>query len=188
MTSKNKLNLLSNINQFVITEFSNYPMLLEKWQSFETQKKLGAFIGLKPREIQHGPQRNISAYLFFCEDKRKEILEKNPGIKPNKVMILFGESWKQLSEEEKKPYMERAVQDKLRYSEFLEANKPQNKKQVKPSAYNLFCTDERKKIKETDPQLTSLEIRNELGKRWKEAKETRADELKTKYGYVSKLQ
>jgi hypothetical protein len=188
MASKNKLTLLTNLNQFVITEFFvNQQEFVEKLQSPDIQKRLGALFGLKPREIlQDQPQRNISAYLFFCEDKRKEILDKNPGIKPNKVMILFGEHWKQLSEEEKRPYIERALKDKLRYSEYLESSKVHNKKQVKPSAYNLFCSEERKILKESNPDLNAFEIRNELGRRWKEAKEKRPEELKTKYSYIVK--
>lgn len=185
MTSKTKLNQLASLNQFVSGEFlASSPALQEKWQSPDTQKRLGGVVGLKPREVLQGPQRNISAYLFFCENKRKEILEKNPGIKPNRVMILFGESWKQLSEEEKAPYIEMAVKDKARYSEYLEQNKNNTKKQVRPSAYNLFCSDERKLIKEQFPSMHASEIRHELGKRWKLAKDTKPEELKEKYGYV----
>jgi hypothetical protein len=187
MTSKTKLNLLSSLNQYVVTEFlgNQQSVLQEKWQGCDSQKRLGSIVGLKPREVLQGPQRNISAYLFFCEDKRKEILEKNPGIKPNKVMILFGESWRKLSEEEKAPYVEKAIKDKVRYSEYLETNKNVNKKQIRPSAYNLFCSDERKLIKDQNPNMQASDIRHELGKRWKIAKETKPDVLFEKYGYVS---
>lgn len=184
MTSKTKINLLYNLNQFVVGDFLvNFQSLQEKWTSMEIQKKLGTIVGLKPREVLQGPQRNISAYLFFCEDKRKEILEQNPGIKPNKVMILFGESWRKLTEEEKSPYIDKATQDRDRYIKYLESTKSSIKKQVKPSAYNLFCADERKVLKVEMPHLSTSDVRKELGRRWKSAKENDLQMLKTKYGY-----
>jgi hypothetical protein len=189
MTSKTKLNLLSSLNQFILGEFLGNQQtgastnLQDKWQSSDIQKRLGGIVGLKPREVLQGPQRNISAYLYFCEDMRKEILDKNPGIKPNKVMILFGQYWRQLSESEKAPYEEKAVLDKARYSEYLKNNKNVSKKKIKPSVYNLFCSEERKLIKEEFPEMKATEIRNELGKRWKIAKETNTEILKEKYGY-----
>lgn len=186
MTSKTKLNLLSSLNQFVCNEFlGNQQALQDRWQSIDIQKRLGNLVGLKPREVLQGPQRNISAYLFFCEDKRKEILEQNPGIKPNKVMILFGESWRKLSDEEKAPYIEKAIKDRERYTEYLETTRTQSKKQVRSSAYNMFCTDERKVLKEEFPDMTAAQMRHELGKRWKTTKETNPDLLKEKYGFVN---
>lgn len=172
MTSKTKLNVLSSVNSLVRDLFTaaNQPALLEKWQSAEHQKKLGACIGLKPREVIQGPQRNISAYLFFCEDKRKEILENNPGIKPNKVMILFGEKWKELTDAERAPYIEKANSDKARYMEFLETNR-QKPTERKRSAFNQFCAENRQKVKDEMPELVDAkDIRRELARRWEEQK------------------
>lgn len=185
MTSKTKLTLMSNINSFISDFLQQHPALLDKWLSLETQKKLGTLIGLKPREVIQGPQRNISAYLFFCDSKRKEILDKNPGIKPNKVMVIFGEQWRALSEEERKPFIEKAIVDRERYAKYLESRQIQ-KRNVKPSVYNMFCTDERLVLKETHPHLTNSEIRHILGTRWKTIKETNPDLLREKYGFVIK--
>ena len=185
MTSKTKLTLMSNINSFVHEFLQSNPQLQEKWHSIDLQKKLGMIIGLKPREVIQGPQRNISAYLFFCDSKRKEILEKNPGIKPNKVMVLFGEHWRSLSEEEKQPFIEKAVADRERYSKYLETRQTQ-KRNVKPSIYNIFCSEERALLKESNPNLSNTEIRQILGKRWKTLKETNPNLLKEKYGFAIK--
>ena len=122
MISKSKLSILNAINQFMSDDFlfGNVD-LIEKWHSGETQKRVGLMLGLKQREVVQGPQRNISAYLFFCESKRREILETNPGIKPNKVMILFGESWRNLSDQEKQPFIDKAMVDRERYNKYLES-------------------------------------------------------------------
>lgn len=184
MIPKSKVSMLNSLNDFMRDEFLlSFPLLIEKWSTTEIQKKVGHIFGLKQREVIQGPQRNISAYLFFCESKRKEILDMYPGIKPNKVMILFGECWRQLSEAEKAPFIQKAQEDKERYNQYLES-RAKNKKSGKPSIYNLFCTDERKIIREENPALTSIEIRKELCRRWKHVKETNPDLLK-KYGFVT---
>jgi HMG (high mobility group) box len=178
MTSKTKLNVLASVNSLVRDLFTaaGQPVLLEKWLSPEHQKKLGACIGLKPREVIQGPQRNISAYLFFCEDKRREILETNPGIKPNKVMILFGEKWKQLSEEERAPYIEKANSDKARYMEFLEESRLQKSASstasvgARQSAFTTFCNENRQLVKDEFPDLDAKGVRKELNRRWKLSK------------------
>jgi len=184
MISKSKLSVLKSLNDFMSEEFlTTQPQLLEQWMQVDNQKRVGSTLGLKHREVVQGPQRNISAYLFFCESKRKEILEANPGIKPNKVMILFGESWRNLSEEEKKPFVEKAISDRERYNVFLESKLP--KKNAKPSTYNLFCTDERRVIKSEFPDMNASDVRKELGKRWKAVKQTNPELLKEKYGFVN---
>lgn len=185
MISKSKLSVLNSLNEFIKEDFlQSSPNLVEKWLSIENQKKIGHILGLKQREVIQAPQRNISAYLFFCESKRKEILRTYPGIKPNKVMILFGECWRQLSAAEKQPFILKAQEDRERYNQYLES-RTKHKKPSKPSTYNLFCTDERKKIKEEHPDLNAADIRKELGKRWKTVKDTNPDFLKEKYGYVN---
>ena len=184
MISKSKLSILNAINQFMSDDFlfGNVD-LIEKWHSGETQKRVGLMLGLKQREVVQGPHRNISAYLFFCESRRREILETNPGIKPNKVMILFGESWRNLSDQEKQPFIDKAMVDRERYNKYLES-KVRPKKNARPSIYNLFCTDERRAIKKDHPDMNASDVRRELGKRWKAVKETNPDLLKEKYGYV----
>lgn len=45
------------------------------------------------------------------------------------------------------------------------------KKNTVPSAYILFCNDERPKIKEEQPDLSFPDVARELGRRWKQANE-----------------
>ena len=69
-----------------------------------------------------GPQvkRASSAYIHFTTDFRKMLKEKcekngDPLPKANEVAKMAGEQWKKLTEEERKPYNQKAQLDKERY-------------------------------------------------------------------------
>ena len=187
MTSKVKLNMLNSINALALNDLD---LTLEQktlWNSGDYQKKLGSVVGLKPREVINGPQRNLSAYLFFCKEQRPTILQENPGIKPNQVMTLFGQKWRPLSDEERAPFIDMAVADKARYEESKTRGRTKSLKSqntTKQTAYILFSNEERHKIKTELPHLTTTETIKELGRRWRIAKQENPQELVEKFGYV----
>jgi hypothetical protein len=185
MASKVKLTMLNSINQLVLSDFGLTPDQKDLWNTNENQKRLGSIVGLKPREVLAGPQRNLSAYLFFCKEQRPAILQENPGIKPNQVMTLFGKKWRPLSEEEKAPFVEMAQLDKSRYEESKQLTKNKSKQpNTKQTAYILFSNEERPKIKSEMPDLSTTETIKELGKRWRQAKLDNPQMLIDKFGYV----
>ena len=185
MASKVKLSMLTSINQLVLSDLSLSHDQEDVWISNDTQKRLGSVVGLKPREVLAGPQRNLSAYLFFCKEQRPTILAENPGIKPNQVMTLFGKKWRPLTKEEKAPFVEMAQADKMRYEESKQRNKNRTKHQnTKQTAYILFSNEERPKIKAELPNLSTTETIKELGKRWRQAKIENPLLLTEKFGYV----
>jgi hypothetical protein len=185
MASKVKLSMLNSINQLVMSELAPTQEQKDAWVSNENQKKIGSIVGLKPREVLAGPQRNLSAYLFFCKEQRPTILEENPGIKPNQVMTLFGKKWRPLTDEEKAPFVEMAQADKTRYEESKQRNKNRSKQHnTKQTAYILFSNEERPKIKAEMPDLSTTETIKELGKRWRQAKVDNPQLLTEKFGYI----
>ncbi|TFK19364.1 hypothetical protein FA15DRAFT_674486 [Coprinopsis marcescibilis] len=60
------------------------------------------------------PKRALSAYMFFSQDWRERIKAENPDAGFGEVGKLLGAKWKELDEEEKKPYVELANKDKER--------------------------------------------------------------------------
>ena len=60
------------------------------------------------------PKRPLSAYMFFSQDWRERIKAENPEAGFGEVGKLLGAKWKELDEEEKKPYIEQANADKER--------------------------------------------------------------------------
>jgi len=59
-------------------------------------------------------KRALSAYMFFSQEWRDRIKAENPDAGFGEVGKLLGAKWKELDEDEKKPYLELAAKDKKR--------------------------------------------------------------------------
>ena len=70
-------------------------------------------------EPDRPPKRHANAYIHFCSEKRKEIV--NTNLKVVEVSKIIADMWKKLSDDEKKKYWSIAEQDKIRYLKELEA-------------------------------------------------------------------
>ncbi|KAG6914599.1 hypothetical protein DXG01_016375 [Tephrocybe rancida] len=70
--------------------------------------------GGKGKKDPKAPKRALSAYMFFSQDWRERIKAENPDAGFGEVGKLLGAKWKELDEEEKKPYVEQAAKDKTR--------------------------------------------------------------------------
>lgn len=53
------------------------------------------------------PKRPMSAFLYFSQDKRRQIKDENPTIRNTEVSRILGELWRNASDEEKNPHIER---------------------------------------------------------------------------------
>ena len=73
----------------------------------------------KPREKklkdENAPKKPKSGYMIYCQNVRTEIKQENPDKKMIEISKILGSTWKELSEEDKKPYMKKASKDKKRY-------------------------------------------------------------------------
>ncbi|KZP30028.1 hypothetical protein FIBSPDRAFT_908098 [Athelia psychrophila] len=68
----------------------------------------------KGKKDKNAPKRALSAYMFFSQDWRERIKTENPDAGFGEVGKLLGAKWKELDDEEKKPYVEMATKDKVR--------------------------------------------------------------------------
>lgn len=57
----------------------------------------------------------MSPFLFFSNEKRGIVQSENPDMKITEVSAKLGEMWRLMSDEEKKPYVERSRIDRDRY-------------------------------------------------------------------------
>ena len=71
----------------------------------------------KAKKDSRAPKRPPSAFLFFSGDHRRPTKEKNPGMCNTDVSKELGRLWRELKEEEKKPFVEREKEEREKYLE-----------------------------------------------------------------------
>jgi hypothetical protein len=183
--------------------------LVEAWEKEEETFK-SLFKNDKSKKKKSSIKKNASAYNFFCKALRTLLKEANPDISNEQIKQELSNKWKLIKDDEEQlaPYKQQAEEDKKRYDEERanmsdsevedeKAEKKKNKKlkdNNKPkkncSAYICFCNEERNRVKEENPDMTTLEIGAELGVRWAVVKKDKtrmakyikqADEDKKRY-------
>ncbi|KAF3335349.1 high mobility group B protein 7-like protein [Carex littledalei] len=93
----------------------------KKRSSPSSEKKESSAKKSKKSKDSSKRKRPPTAFFVFMDDFRKEFKEANPDNK--KVALVAkegGEKWKSMTEEEKKPYIEKAAQLKAEYENAVE--------------------------------------------------------------------
>lgn len=71
----------------------------------------------KAKKDPNAPKRGLSAYMFFANEQRPNVIAENANISFGQVGKILGERWKALSEKQRQPYEAKAAADKKRYEE-----------------------------------------------------------------------
>lgn len=71
----------------------------------------------KSKKDSRAPKRPPSAFLLFSGDHRRSIKGKNPDMSNTDVSKELGRLWREMTEEEKKPFVEREKEDREKYLE-----------------------------------------------------------------------
>eukprot|EP00468_Gymnochlora_sp_CCMP2014_P010934 CAMPEP_0167753054 /NCGR_PEP_ID=MMETSP0110_2-20121227/7494_1 /TAXON_ID=629695 /ORGANISM="Gymnochlora sp., Strain CCMP2014" /LENGTH=882 /DNA_ID=CAMNT_0007638765 /DNA_START=15 /DNA_END=2663 /DNA_ORIENTATION=- len=137
----------------------------------------------KSPKAPKAPKRAQTAFHFFNREIRPQLVKENPEKKFIEIASLVGKKWKELSEEDKKPYEEKHKEDQQRYKmekkKFNEDNpditssskkrKKKNKNAPKKgkSAFLIYSMDIRSSVTKEFPDKKFGEIQAEVGKRWK---------------------
>jgi len=66
------------------------------------------------------PKKNMSAYMFYCQERRPQMKKDNPELKFTEITKLISPEWKALSKDDKKKYDDLAAKDKERYQKEME--------------------------------------------------------------------
>lgn len=102
-----------------------------------------------------GPvKKPVSAFLHYCAEQRPHVKLVMPNASAGDITKAISESWRQLSEEAKKKFMDLATADKQRY-EAERASAPKTQKAVE--AHETVIPIARvKKIAKLDPEVKSV--------------------------------
>lgn len=169
-----------NLDKTCQTVWEDFKVNLDKDLKVYTKTVTRPFRAPKDK---NAPTKRRSDYIFFCMDKRKEVITEFPTYKVTQVSVELGRRWKLLTDEEKKPYVQKSKDDKERYEDEMEGYvKPAvlDQKVVKKrgsTAYNMFCAEKRPRMKKNNEEKTGKEITKMLAEMWKET----SDERKLKY-------
>ncbi|KAJ1847340.1 Non-histone chromosomal protein 6 [Coemansia sp. RSA 2611] len=69
----------------------------------------------RTKKDPNAPKRALSAYMFFSQDRRAQVQEDNPNVTFGQIGKILGGLWKEMNEEQKKPYQDKAKKDQARY-------------------------------------------------------------------------
>nr|XP_046266885.1 high mobility group protein B1a [Scatophagus argus] len=147
------------------------------------------------------PRGKMSSYAYFVQTCREEHKKKHPDASVNfaEFSKKCSERWRTMSPKEKSKFEDLAKQDKARYEREMMSYVPVKggkKKKYKdpnapkrpPSAFFIFCSEFRPKVKGESPGLSIGEVAKRLGEMWngttsedKQPYEKKAAKLKEKY-------
>lgn len=86
------------------------------------------------KKDKNKPKRALSAYMFFVQDWRERIKSENQDAAFADIGRLLGAKWKEMSAAERKPYEEKAKNDKDRAAKEKAEYAAANGKKPKKSA------------------------------------------------------
>ena len=86
----------------------------------------------KNKKDKDAPKKAISAYFFYIKERRDSITKELPNLNNKEIVKKMSEEWNVLSDDKKKPYVQKALEDKKRY-EKEKADYDKKKQDEKPS-------------------------------------------------------
>ncbi|KAF1333774.1 Nuclear y ccaat-box binding factor c subunit nf yc, partial [Globisporangium splendens] len=118
-------------------------------------------------------KKALSSYMIFCNDRRKQVTEENPGLRIGEIQKLISTQWKELSEQDKEVrcfvamarvghYVQLAAKDKERYEQEkrdnpieVEEADPETDAQMAAASATacVYQLGRVKKIVHTDPEV-----------------------------------
>lgn len=151
-------------------------------------------VNQKPIKDPNAPKKPLSAYFLFSQEERLKVKAENPDYSITEVAKELGRRWATLNPSLKQSYEQRYQDARKVYDQEMNHYKPQKKKKdpnapKQPlSAYFIFSTEERLKVKDENPNFSICEVAKELGRRWadmdpavKQRYQARAEEERQKY-------
>ncbi|KAL5052880.1 hypothetical protein RYX36_033562 [Vicia faba] len=102
--------------------------LLEQYMQFKQDTEKENKNKKKKEKDPLKPKQPLSAYFLFTNDRRAAILADNKGVL--EVSKITGEEWKNMTEEQKRPYEEVAKKNKEKYALEMEAYKQKKEEEA----------------------------------------------------------
>lgn len=124
-----------------------------------------------------------TSWIYFCNKHRQELKQQYPNLPFGDLCKKLAPRWKALNNQEKQKYIDMQIKDQRRYTDrynslskqelsMLRKHKRIAKKKKKQlpksvlSSYMYFVMENRKNIKNSNPNISFQDIGRQLGKVW----------------------
>ena len=110
-TRNDLIDFVEVLHQIAI-ERSYPPVIVKKKKAEPTTKKQAK---KKKKKDPNAPKKGMTAYLLFCGAIRPIVKEENPEATFGEISKIIGRKYKELDDNERKPYDEAAAKEKVRF-------------------------------------------------------------------------
>ena len=69
----------------------------------------------KAKKDKDAPKRAISAFFFYNQERREKLKKEQPSLDNKEIIKTMSAEWNALSDEKKKPYVEKAIAEQEKY-------------------------------------------------------------------------
>jgi len=119
--------------------------------------------------------RKLSGFWVFSRKERVRVRSEFPALTFEEVSRRIGEAWRQLSDDEKKPFLEKAAEGSSARSvsrrRDFKSRAPQRRKRSS-NAYILFCDANRASVRRELKDKSMVHVQAVLAERWRRAEST----------------
>ena len=148
----------------------------DEWKEIASQQALdkpakgkGKGKGKSVKTRKAGPKRGLSAYMFFCKERREHVKYHNQDFDAKEVTRELGRQWREeLNDDEKAPFLALAEQDKSRFEEekanWVEPepdSESEEKEKVAPKAKKSKSKSKSKKV-ESDSEEKEEKVEDDV--------------------------
>ena len=81
----------------------------------------------RAKKDKNAPKRPISAYFFYNQERRLTLKKEQPTLDHKDLIRVMSDEWNKLTEEQKRPYIKKAEDDKKRYIEQMKEYEKQKR-------------------------------------------------------------
>lgn len=124
------------------------------------------------KKVAGAPKGTTTAYLYYQNEISQEVRDSNPGIKFGDVAKICGARWKEMSEEDRAPFQQKAKEDKERYLKEMQA--------FEESRRNLVDNDDDEREDEEEEKPTKSKAKRHSSGRVPSSSNVVASEKKKK--------
>ena len=165
----------------IVEKFNGQEFTIEDIENLDTFMKSNK---IKKKKDPDAPKKACSSWIFYTNEMRPKVREENPDKKMTELTTIMSEMWRNLSDEDKKPYKIMETNDRKRYKqekEEYDSNSDSN------SDTDTSGSDNNSKKKVKDPNAPKRNINaffhfsKVIRAKDKDTKYT-ASSLKTKWG------